>query len=87
MFLCLYTLAILEYLELLRIYTITAITSFVLSKCTVHFNGAYPSAQVKHSALDFLIMVDDSPYFLLEQKFLDSFLIVVYDSMYFVWDF
>lgn len=32
-------------------------------------------------------MVDDSPYFLLEQKFLDSFLIVVYDSIYFVWDF
>lgn len=87
MFLCLYTVAILEYLELLRMYTITAIISFVFSKCPVHFNGAHPSAQAKHSSLDFLIMVDESPYFWPEQKFLDSFLIVVYDSIYFVWDF
>lgn len=84
MFLCLYTVAILEYLKLLRIfYTVTTIKSCVLSQCTVHFSGA----QAKDSSLDFLIMVDDSPYFLLDQKFLDSFLIVVYDSTDFVWDF
>lgn len=87
MFLCLYPVAILECLKLLRIHTITAIISFVLSKCTVHFNGAHPSAQVKRSSLDFLIMVDDTPYLLPDQKFLDSLLIVVYDSIYFVWDF
>lgn len=61
MVLCLYTVAILEYLKLLRIYTIPEITSFVFFKCTVHFNGAHPNAQAKHSSLDFLIMVDDSP--------------------------
>lgn len=81
MFLCLYPVAILECLKLLRIHTITAIISFV------HFNGAHPSAQVKRSSLDFLIMVDDTPYLLPDQKFLDSLLIVVYDSIYFVWDF
>lgn len=77
MFLCLYTMAVgfgvSKAFFCKRIYRITAIMSCVLSKCTVHIKGAHPGAQAKHSSLDFLIMVDDSPYFLLEQKFLDGF--------------
>lgn len=56
--------------------------NFILSAFQI-----YCALQAKHSSLDFLIMVDDSTYFLVEQKFLDSLLIVVYDSIYFVWDF